>query len=96
MKYLFTILFLSIWLCLSCETIAKQPSNYYEETAGTLENPYLINILANLRWLSEARTVWGNETEKYYFLQKNILGIGFPNSTSEGFYRNAFPNFFPK
>jgi len=40
-------------LPLLCQTQAAPPPNYYDENAGTIENPYQISNLANLRWLSE-------------------------------------------
>jgi len=45
-------------LPLLCQTLAEVPPNYYEENAGSIENPYQISNLANLRWLSE--------TEEFY------------------------------
>ncbi|MCL2062939.1 MAG: T9SS type A sorting domain-containing protein [Candidatus Cloacimonetes bacterium] len=65
---------------LHTETLAEPPSNFHEENAGSEENPFLIANLANLRWLSETRSVWGDFTfdlitgelivlGKNYFLQ---------------------------
>ena len=46
------------------------PSNYHDKNTGTLENPYLISNLANLRWLSETEDIWGGlKQKKYFFIQ---------------------------
>jgi len=54
---------------LFCETLAAPPSNYGEVNAGTAENPFLIENLANLRWLSETPDIWGGLTISYHFSQ---------------------------
>jgi hypothetical protein len=51
------------------ETVAIPPSNYSDVNSGTAENPYLISDLPNLRWLSETRSVWGSDTQRFYFKQ---------------------------
>ena len=61
-------------LGLHSETIAIPPENFNEAGVGTQENPYQIGSLANLRWLSETRKVWGSEQDaeehiKNYFIQ---------------------------
>ena len=67
------IMLSSVLVCISillfCETVAISPSNYEEENAGSIDNPYLIENLGNLRWLSEHSEVWGSKTERYYFKQ---------------------------
>jgi len=66
------ILFLHI--ALFGQTTALPPSNFGDADAGTVENPYLIANLANLRWLSESPDVWGeveeNEDEEYEIVSK--------------------------
>jgi len=42
-----------------CETLAEPPANFSDGDAGTATNPYQIATLANLRWLSETKDVWG-------------------------------------
>jgi len=56
--YLMLTLLVSFSVPLFCQTLAEVPPNYYHENAGTIENPYQICNLANLRWLSE--------TEEFY------------------------------
>ena len=51
---------------LNAETQEERPSNYYDENAGSKENPFLIANLANLRWLSNEESIW---KKGYYFLQ---------------------------
>ena len=52
------------------ETIAIRPSNWDSNDAGTVINPFLINNLANLRWLSEnAVDWWIDEFTPVHFLQ---------------------------
>jgi len=57
------LLLLVLILCASsgiyCETVAQQPANFSDVDAGTATNPYQIATLANLRWLSENRFLWG-------------------------------------
>jgi len=55
-------------------TTAQPPSNLNAPGAGlSEENPLLISNLANLRWLSENESMWGNpwvaSSIKRYFLQ---------------------------
>jgi len=58
---------------LFCQTIAQPPINFTEADAGTASNPYQIATLANLRWLSETNSVWGNfsnpPSSQRFFLQ---------------------------
>jgi len=50
---LMVILSLCCSVSLFCQTVAEVPENYYQENVGSIENPYQISNLANLRWLSE-------------------------------------------
>ncbi len=70
-KILLIILFLYVIQAVYCETEtqAQQPQNYNEPNAGMEENPLIIENLANLRWLSETTSVWGDSLTTYYFLQ---------------------------
>jgi hypothetical protein len=70
-KILLIILFLYVVQAVYCETEtqALQPQNYNEPNAGMEENPLIIENLANLRWLSETTSVWGDSLTTYYFLQ---------------------------
>jgi len=52
-KSVMITLILLVSLSLYCETLALPPSNYEDEDAGSMDNPFLISNLANLRWLSE-------------------------------------------
>jgi len=62
-------------VALMSETVAMIPSNYNSENAGTEDNPFLIETLANLRWLSETKKYWGSpfyndwKSTKHYFIQ---------------------------
>ena len=68
-KMITTVMLLLLCVTIYSNTIAIKPSNYYETDSGSIENPYLISNLANLRWLSETKSVWGNENKKFYFKQ---------------------------
>ena len=61
-KLILTILFIVASMLyfsiLYGETLAEPPSNYHDIGAGTETNQYLINNLANLRWLSEFPDDW--------------------------------------
>jgi len=69
------LLILVLFLCMTqvvfceTETQALQPQNFNEPYAGMEENPLIIEDLANLRWLSETTTVWGDSLTTYYFIQ---------------------------
>jgi len=71
--FLLLIIFTLVLIAsLSSETLAIPPLNYGEGDAGTIRNPYLIDNLANLRWLSETPEVWGMTNgmrNKQYFRQ---------------------------
>ena len=48
----------------------ERPSNFYDNNAGGVDNPYLIATLPNLRWMSEVPQEWWiDATTKVYFLQ---------------------------
>jgi hypothetical protein len=66
------------------ETVAETPANYGQVDAGSAENPYLISNLANLRWLSETRSVWGSETQRYYFKQTAEIDAAETRNWNEG------------
>ncbi len=68
---LIIVLFLCMTQVVLCETEtqAVQPQNFNEPYAGMEENPFIIEDLANLRWLSETTTVWGDSLTTYYFIQ---------------------------
>ncbi|MCL2064748.1 MAG: T9SS type A sorting domain-containing protein [Candidatus Cloacimonetes bacterium] len=64
------------------ETIAVPPPNFNEQNAGNKSNPFQINNLANLRWLSESQDFWGSVTfhndrayinNSYYFIQTSNI-----------------------
>ena len=58
----------------SSQTTAEPPSNYFEPGAGTsVDNPFYISNLANLRWLSENISAWGNEITRYYYKQTDNI-----------------------
>jgi len=69
MKTKFTILIIFLYLTLFGESVSTPPSNYAANDSGTMENPYLISDLSNLRWLSETQEVWGSKSQKFFFLQ---------------------------
>ena len=66
-------------LFIYAETMAEPPANFFDFDAGTEWNPFLLESIENLRWLSETPEVWGtidwDETgddiiiERYYFSQ---------------------------
>ena len=67
-----------VFLCFFCVSLlgqtgttqAERPSNYYEDSAGTELNPYLISNLANLRWLSECSVDWWVDSDtRVHFMQ---------------------------
>ncbi|MCL2065665.1 MAG: hypothetical protein FWG98_15020 [Candidatus Cloacimonetes bacterium] len=71
------------------ETIAFPPSNFHEDNAGSIGNPYLINNLANLRWLSETPEVWGyshgsDVNLKRFFIQTADIDASETNSWNNG------------
>ena len=51
-----------------------RPSNYNQQAAGTETNPYLINSLENLRWMSVAPNDWwiDEETQIHFTQTTNI------------------------
>jgi hypothetical protein len=56
------------------QTMIEPPSNINDHNVGSIENPYLISSLANLRWLSEEWWGWSGympepDVENYHFLQ---------------------------
>jgi len=59
-KHLVLLLLFCDAIALYCDTIAQPPANFTETDAGTATNPYQIATLANLRWLSETKAVWGH------------------------------------
>ena len=68
-KLLLTTILLFTTILFS-ETIAIRPSNWDSPDAGTENNPYLIDNLSNLRWLSEnAIDWWVDEFTPIHFLQ---------------------------
>ena len=76
---LFVVLFFFINMSFICnllygQTLPERPSNYYDQDAGSAENPFLIANLANLRWLTTADYYWGDvnqhgERVGFHFLQ---------------------------
>ncbi|MCL2063710.1 MAG: T9SS type A sorting domain-containing protein [Candidatus Cloacimonetes bacterium] len=40
------------------QNISEEPLNYYEKDSGSEHNPFVIENLMNLRWLSEALEIW--------------------------------------
>jgi len=71
-KLSFMLIIAFSFTALFSETLAEVPSNYYEENVGTIDNPYQINSLANLRWLSETEefyTEFGEPNPHLYFIQ---------------------------
>ncbi len=64
-NYLTIILILLIFMPVLSLTVAEVPMN----GDGSLENPYEIANLENLRWLSENDTVWGDSLNIKYFEQ---------------------------
>ena len=87
-KIIIIVLFLCILQVVYCETEAVQPQNFNESSAGTEENPFIIENLANLRWLSETSAVWGDSLTTFYFIQ--VANIDAAETISwnngEGFY----------
>jgi hypothetical protein len=61
---------------LYAQTTAEPPSNFNEPGAGlSVVNSYLISSLANPRWLSETRSVWGTRTVAYYYKQTTAIDV---------------------
>ena len=61
------ILTLLVFNYLSGETLPLPPDNYLAPGAGfSSDNPYLINNLAHLRWLSETPEAWGGDLPVYF------------------------------
>jgi len=61
-----------IILAFSCvsliaQTTAEVPPNYADEDAGSIENPYQISNLANLRWLSETEEFYATTPQQQTF-----------------------------
>ena len=94
---------------LHAETLPQQPSNYNEPGAGTSTNPYKIENLANLRWLSEMPSDWWiDDITQVHFIQRADIdaqetinwneGAGFTpigNLTVSGFFIGVYDgNFF--
>jgi len=70
MKVGLVIILLIMSVVLMSETVAEPPSNFSEPGAGlSVDNPYLISNLANLRWLSETMSAWGTATRRFHYLQ---------------------------
>jgi len=76
MKIGLVIILLIMSVVLMSETVAEPPSNFSELGAGlSIENPYLISSLANLRWLSETVSAWGTAnhlgvvTQRFFYKQ---------------------------
>ena len=61
---LFIVGIVNLW-----SVTAVPPSNFADSNAGSLENPFQISSLENLRWLSETESVWGDIDTKYHFVQ---------------------------
>jgi len=71
-----TYLVLAMLVCCSvlllAETLAEVPLNYNDSNVGTIENPYQISSLANLRWLSETEEFYATTPQRQiftYFIQ---------------------------
>jgi len=92
-KLLFTIVMIFLGISLTAQTTALPPANFNEENAGTEDNPYQIETLANLRWLSETPEVWGTITPlvQYYFLQTNDIDAS--ETTEWGHIENYYEYF---
>ena len=83
-KIIVMILIVSISVVLFCETLAEPPVNYGERTAGTVENPFLIDSLANLRWLSESPEYWGTQERPLHFVQTSNIDAEETRRWNEG------------
>ena len=78
-KTFFTFSLIMICLMMYGMTEALAPSNYQDANAGSMDNPFIIANLSNLRWLSENPKYWGDgygteypdlvTVQKFYFLQ---------------------------
>jgi hypothetical protein len=93
----YKILIASIWLVFTMvflypETYPIPPSNYLDIDAGSLHNPYLLNSLANLRWLSETHEVWGTINNKVHYIQTTDIDASetIEWNEGEGFYPIGF------
>ena len=72
MKVIYFLMIIMRFQISSAETIAQPPVNFTEIGAGkSADNPYYISTLANLRWLSENESAWGDDITTYYYQQKN-------------------------
>ena len=78
------ILMFLVYIPLFCITEAIPPANYNDQDAGSIINPYLISNLANLRWVSETQEVWGDENQKFYFLQTGNIDASETENWNEG------------
>jgi len=68
--YFMLILLAFIITPLFCQTVARPPINFTDTDAGTAENPYIIENLGNLRWLSECSEEWWiDQDTQVHFLQ---------------------------
>lgn len=68
------IILLAFIVCgLNAVTNPQPPANFDTENAGSIQNPYQIDNLANLRWLSETQEVWGDSASFYYFSQTDNI-----------------------
>ena len=65
---LFVVLYF-LMASLHSETVATPPSNFFDADAGSVQNPFMIANLANLRWLSETQDMWGSDNQKTHFKQ---------------------------
>ncbi|MBN2829466.1 MAG: T9SS type A sorting domain-containing protein [Candidatus Cloacimonetes bacterium] len=68
-KLLFFLIVLIGVALLTAEPPATPPSNYDDTDAGTESNPYQIDNLENLYWLSITQDVWGTPDLSFYFIQ---------------------------
>ena len=82
----FNLLLALMMLCapLFGMTSPQEPINFMEENAGSATNPYQIQTLGNLHWLSETREVWGSEEQKIYFVQTADIDAGETEHWNDG------------
>ena len=90
MIIMIALVLMSVGSLFSQETSAVPPSNVGNLDAGTAQNPYLIQNLANLRWVSEqGYSWWVDDTTPVYFLQTDDI------DATETAYWNSSNGFLP-
>ena len=71
----FTVIII-LCLCLIpifAEVLPAPPPNFEEDNAGLQENPFQIETIENLRWVSETQEYWGDADNSFWFEQTSDI-----------------------